>query len=100
MTITLELPQELEQELSVEAEKINLSLSEYILRLLSVRQVLNNPPKTGAELVNYWQKEGLIIETQVLQYKDYDNLQVFKVIVYNNNNRILLERKELLNIPE
>jgi hypothetical protein len=60
MTITLELPQELEQELSVEAEKINLSLSEYILSLLSMRQVLNNPPKTGAELVNYWQKEGLI----------------------------------------
>jgi hypothetical protein len=54
MTITLELPQELEQELSFEAEKINLSLSEYILRLLSVRQVLNNPPKTGAELVTYW----------------------------------------------
>lgn len=60
MTITLELSQELEQELSVEAEKVNLSLSEYILSLLSMRQVLNNPPKTGAELVNYWQKEGLI----------------------------------------
>ena len=60
MTITLELPQELEQALSVEAEKINLSLSEYILSLLSMRKVLNNPPKTGAELVNYWQEEGLI----------------------------------------
>jgi hypothetical protein len=60
MTITLELPQELEEELSLEAEKINLSLSEYVLRILSVRQVLNNPPKTGAELVNYWQNEGLI----------------------------------------
>jgi hypothetical protein len=60
MTITLELPQELEQELSSKAEKINLSLSEYILHLITVRQILNNPPKTGAELVNYWQKEGLI----------------------------------------
>lgn len=60
MTITLKLPQELEKELSMEAEKINLSLSEYILQLLSVRQVLNNPPKTGAELVNYWQNEGVI----------------------------------------
>ena len=60
MTITLELPPELEQELSIEAEKINLSLSEYILHLITVRQVLNNPPKTGAELVDYWQKEGLI----------------------------------------
>lgn len=60
MTIILELPQELEQELSIEAEKINLSLPEYIRHLITVRQVLNNPPKTGEELVNYWQKEGLI----------------------------------------
>jgi hypothetical protein len=30
------------------------------LRLLSVREVLNNHPKTGSELVNYWQKECLI----------------------------------------
>lgn len=60
MTITLEIPQELEEELSGEAEKINLSLSEYILRLLFTRQVVNNSPKTGAQLVNYWQKEGLI----------------------------------------
>ncbi|MGK7928511.1 MAG: hypothetical protein AB4290_25285 [Spirulina sp.] len=60
MTITLELPQELEQQLALEAEKIDLSLSEYILHLLSVRQVLTNPPKTGAELVKYWQNEGLI----------------------------------------
>lgn len=68
MTITLELPQELEQELSLEAEKINLSLSEYILHLLSARQVLNNPLKTGAELVNYWQNEGLI--SSLLEIKD------------------------------
>ena len=60
MAITLELSQELEQELSLEAEKIDLSLSEYILHLLSARQVLTNPPKTGAELVKYWQNEGLI----------------------------------------
>ena len=36
MTITLDLPQELEQELSVEAGKISLSLPEYILQLLAV----------------------------------------------------------------
>ena len=34
MTISLELLQELEKELSVEAAKINLSLSEYILPLI------------------------------------------------------------------
>ena len=60
MTITIDLPQKLEQELSSEAEKINLSLSEYILCLLSDRQVLDNSPKTGGELVNYWHNEGLI----------------------------------------
>ena len=42
------------------AEQLNLPLSEYILRVLSIRQVLSNPPKTGAELVAYWQSEGII----------------------------------------
>ena len=60
MKINLELPQELEEELAIEAEQINLSLSEYILRLLTVRPVLNTLPTTGAELVDYWQQAGLI----------------------------------------
>jgi hypothetical protein len=60
MTITLDLPQELEQELSVEAGKISLSLPEYILQLLTVRKFLEGQLRTGAELVNYWQSEGLI----------------------------------------
>jgi hypothetical protein len=60
MTITLDLPADLENALSTEATQLNLPLSEYILHILSVRQVLNNPPKTGAELVAYWQNAGLI----------------------------------------
>lgn len=60
MTITLDLTPELEQELSREAEQINLSLSEYIVHLLSARQVFHNYPKTGAELVAYWQSAGVI----------------------------------------
>ncbi|MDF5720812.1 MAG: hypothetical protein PUP91_10070 [Rhizonema sp. PD37] len=60
MTLSLNLPPELESELSTEASRLNLSLSEYILRILSKRQVLENPPQTGAELVAYWQSEGLI----------------------------------------
>lgn len=60
MTISLNLPPELESELSTEASCLNLPLSEYILRILSTRQVLKNPPKTGAELVAYWQNEGII----------------------------------------
>ena len=60
MTLSLNLPPELESELSTEASRLNLPLSEYILRILSTRQVLENPPKTGAQLVAYWQSEGLI----------------------------------------
>ncbi|MEG4230366.1 hypothetical protein QUA35_29710 [Microcoleus sp. N9_B2] len=60
MSIQLELPPELESQLSNEALLLNLPLSEYILRVLSLRQVLSNPPKTGAELVAYWQSEGVI----------------------------------------
>ncbi|MBW4439957.1 MAG: hypothetical protein KME10_01715 [Plectolyngbya sp. WJT66-NPBG17] len=60
MSIRLDLPPELENELSTEAERLNLPLSEYILRVLSVRQILNNSPKTGAELVAYWQSEEVI----------------------------------------
>lgn len=60
MTISLELPQKLEQELAAEAGKISLSLPEYILQLLSVRKSFENLPRSGAELVSYWQSEGLI----------------------------------------
>ncbi|MBD2682965.1 MULTISPECIES: hypothetical protein [Nostoc] len=60
MSINLDLPPELENELSTEASKLNLPLSEYILRILSVRQVIANPLKTGAELAAYWQSEGII----------------------------------------
>ncbi|MEH2034700.1 MAG: hypothetical protein V7K67_34750 [Nostoc sp.] len=60
MSINLDLPPELENELFTEASRLNLPISEYILRILSVRQVLANPPRTGAELVAYWQSEGVI----------------------------------------
>ena len=59
--ITLDLPQELEIELKAIAAQIGLSLSEYILRVLSKKPSLENNalPKNGAELVAYWKKEGL-----------------------------------------
>ena len=60
MSIHLDLPPELESQLSTEALRLNLPFSEYILRVLSIGQVLSNPPKTGAELVAYWQSEGVI----------------------------------------
>jgi hypothetical protein len=60
MSINLDLPTELESQLVSEASQLNLPLSEYILQVLLIRQVLINPPKTGAELVAYWQSTGVI----------------------------------------
>lgn len=60
MSISLDLPTQLESELSTEASRLNLPLSDYILHVLSVRQVLSNPPKNGAEIVAFWQSEGVI----------------------------------------
>ncbi|HEY3232569.1 MAG TPA: hypothetical protein VGJ87_25280 [Roseiflexaceae bacterium] len=60
MEITLDLSQELESELSIEAERLGLPLSEYVLRVLSTGRLVGTTPKTGAELVDYWQNEGLI----------------------------------------
>jgi hypothetical protein len=60
MNIRLDLPPELESELSTEASRLNLPLTDYILQVLSIRQILNNPPKTGEELVAYWQSAGVI----------------------------------------
>ena len=60
MSINLDLSPELENQLATEASQLNLSLSEYILQVLSIRKVLTHPPKTGAELVAYWQSVGVI----------------------------------------
>ena len=60
MSITLDLPQELESELATEATQMGLSLAEYALRLLSARSLVGPSPTTGAELVAYWQREGVI----------------------------------------
>ena len=60
MSIMLDLPQELESALATEAIQLGLSLTEYVLRLLSTRSFVGPLPTTGAELVAYWQREGVI----------------------------------------
>ena len=60
MNVSLELPAELENELLTEASQLQLPLSEYILRVLSFRPLLQHPPKTGSELVAYWESIGVI----------------------------------------
>ncbi|MEM7063571.1 MAG: hypothetical protein AAF572_10455 [Cyanobacteria bacterium P01_B01_bin.77] len=60
MVISLELPSELENELSTEAHQLKLPLAEYILRVLAFRPFLQNPPRTGVELVAYWESVGIV----------------------------------------
>lgn len=60
MTLVLEVPEDLSDELSVEAAKLGLSVAEYALRLLASAPIRSSPTGNGAELVAYWEAEGLI----------------------------------------
>ncbi|WP_254511299.1 hypothetical protein [Anatilimnocola floriformis] len=65
MTLSLQLPQHLEAELSAEAARHGLTLPDYALQILATgsrpaKSELERKPRTGAELVEYWQREGLI----------------------------------------
>jgi hypothetical protein len=60
MSLTVDVPQDLEKELSAEAAQLGISLPEYILRILSTVLPAARRPKTGAELVDYWRDEGLV----------------------------------------
>lgn len=60
MSVTLDLPEELESDLSTEAARLGLSLPEYILRLLAASRAAMRTLETGAELIEYWQSEKLI----------------------------------------
>jgi hypothetical protein len=53
------MPQ-LEAELAAEAARLGLPLPEYVLRLLAGGRTALAAPHTGAELVAYWQGEGLV----------------------------------------
>lgn len=60
MTLTLDLPPELEKILATEASRLGLPLNKYALNLLSSGRTPKNTQKTGADLVAYWRREGLI----------------------------------------
>lgn len=61
MTLTLDLPLELERELSEEAQRQGLPLADYALHLLATsRPTRTAMPQTGDELVAYWEREGLL----------------------------------------
>jgi len=60
MSLVLELPSELEAELASEAMRLGLPLSEYALRLIAAGRGTRPALRTGAELLGYWQGEGLV----------------------------------------
>lgn len=60
MSITVDLPADLESELADEAARAGVPLPEYVRQLLARCIHLDPAPRDGAELVAYWQREGLI----------------------------------------
>jgi hypothetical protein len=60
MSLVLNLPPDLESELAAEAARLSLPLPEYALRLLASGRTPTPVPRTGKELVAYWQGEKLI----------------------------------------
>ena len=60
MSLTLDLPEDLERELAAEAARLGISLSEYAVRVLAAARPRSDRPKTGAQLAEYWREEGLI----------------------------------------
>jgi hypothetical protein len=60
MSITLDIPEGLASELTVEAQRLGLSLGDYVVRLLGTGRPTGVFPMTGAELVTYWQEQGII----------------------------------------
>lgn len=60
MSITLDLPEGLAGELTAEAQRLGLPLSDYVVTLLATNRAAGSLPKTGAELVAYWQEQGIV----------------------------------------
>lgn len=62
MTLTLDLPSDLERALEAEAGRLGLPVAEYAVRLLAEsRSPVDHPEiATGADLVAYWEREGVI----------------------------------------
>jgi hypothetical protein len=59
-SLHLELSPKLGERLSAEAHKLGLSIEEYALRLLEEPSSKVQGPRTGAEVVAYWRREGVL----------------------------------------
>ena len=60
MTLTLDLPSELQERLSRGADRQSLSMNDYVLRILETKTREVAPPENGAALVEYWERAGVL----------------------------------------
>jgi hypothetical protein len=60
MPLTLELPDDLARALAGEASRLGLSLPDYAVRLLTSASPSAGSVRTGAELVAFWQAQGVV----------------------------------------
>ena len=60
MSRVVELPDDLADALTEEASQLGLSLPEYAVRLLTAARLAPRPIHSGAELVEFWRREGLL----------------------------------------
>ncbi len=60
MSLVLNLPTELENALTAEANRLQLPLSEYAIRLLASHRPPEPKLLTGKEIIAYWQEHGLV----------------------------------------
>lgn len=60
MTLVLDLPVELQDQLAQDAARLGLPLTEYVLRVLSTNRLSGTSPRTGMELLAYWEHAGVV----------------------------------------
>jgi hypothetical protein len=60
MSLILNLPSDLENALTAEADRLHVPLHDYAVRLLAVNGPLSPKPLTGKEVIAYWEEQGLI----------------------------------------
>jgi hypothetical protein len=59
MTLTIELTPEQEAALQAQAQAAGIDATEYAQRLLASDLAEEHRPMTGAEMIAYWDKEGI-----------------------------------------
>jgi hypothetical protein len=60
MSAILSIPDALETELRAQAARLGIPMPQFALQLLESGLSAMEKPKNGAEMVDYWQKLGLI----------------------------------------